>query len=437
MDEYRFLPQIDRRTLLKILSFAGISGLIYPRKLFSFPSPAGNSRVIVVEEPLATSGTSIDAGVAQIMVDAGIKILTQDNDLSRAWKMLLPGINSNSSVAIKVNCINGSMPTHPPVTYAVANALTKLNFNGTPFPAENIIIYDRTTSELYYCGYTINKTDPGVRCYGTDGNYTSQFYEVSGANQRISNILTGADYLINISVLKNHSMSGVTLCLKNHYGTCHDPDRLHGNDCDPYIPALNAVEPIKSRQMLNICDALLGIKSGGPGGQPQIAVNKLIFSQDIVAVDCVGRKILKDNQCFTTSKAHHIDTAAQTYGLGTNDPNQMDIIEVLNPTAGVKPKPGESNYPDDFQIEQNFPNPFNSSTRIRFNLAKPAYVSLTVIDSSGRLVRTLISSRLGMGWHSIAWNGMDDRRHQVASGIYLCCLQMEARRKSILMSLIK
>ena len=54
--------------------------------------------------------------------------------------------------------------------------------------------------------------------------------------------------------------------------------------------------------------------------------------KDIVAVDYWGRKILAENGCNTFSMASHIDTAAKRYHLGTNDPSQMEIKNIVNST---------------------------------------------------------------------------------------------------------
>jgi len=75
------------------------------------------------------------------------------------------------------------------------------------------------------------------------------------------------------------------------------------------------------------------------------------------------------------------------------------------------------------RLEQNFPNPFNPMTSIRFSLPEPAQVSLCIYDVSGRLVRTLLqSARMETGIYSIVWDGTSDARQQVRSGIYLCRL---------------
>jgi len=443
MNTANFLQSVDRRAFLKILSFTGITGLAYPRHVISsVVSPLYMSRVVVVKDDAATDGTSVNSITIQSIVEAGIKSLTQQENMSDAWKTILPGVNKNSVIAIKVNCINGALSTHPEVTYAVANTLTQMDFDGTLYPENNIIIFDRTNWELESNGgYTINTSNSGIRCFGTNSNgvgYSSQSYNVNGSNQYISRIVTDiADYLINISVLKNHGGAGVTLCLKNHYGTCDDPGAIHGNNCDPFIPALNALPPIKEKQKLNICDALLGVKAGGPGGSPQFTANKIIFSQDIVAVDYIGRQILADNGCRTINRAHHVDTAASSYGLGTNDPNQMDVVNITNPTANINTDEGNASAPESYVLEQNFPNPFNSHTQIRFYVDRPQAVRLEIYDYTGHYVTTLMSGQVNDGWHQVHWDGLNAANKPMASGIYLCQLKADDYKKSIIMSLVK
>ena len=88
-----FLKGIDRRTFLKIVSITGAGGLIYPQRLLSGISPFANSRVILIEDTAATSGTTVDPVVAQSMVNCGIMNLAQEFDVGEAWKALLPGVS--------------------------------------------------------------------------------------------------------------------------------------------------------------------------------------------------------------------------------------------------------------------------------------------------------------------------------------------------------
>jgi uncharacterized protein (DUF362 family) len=436
------IQNVDRRTFLRIISFTGATGLIYPRHLLSHLVNLANSRIVIATDHSASDGLTINDLTVQTMLNSSIQALTQINDLGEAWKSLFPNIDINKTIAIKVNCINSSMPTHPPVTYALANSLQQMIFDSVPFPANNIIIFDRTNGELSSAGYTLNTSETGLRCFGTNQSgvgYGSQSYLVNGSSQRISNICESlADYLINISVLKNHGTSGVTLCMKNHYGTCSGPGSLHGNYADPYIPALNALPVLADKHVLQICDAIFGIISGGPGGSPQISPNKIIMGQDIVTVDYWGREILSQLGCTTINRATHIDTAANSpYNLGTNKTEEMEIINIENPTSSIGNQNNPFTVPDRFILQQNFPNPFTSSTHIKFYLTQKAHTRLQIFDTHGNPIRTLFNKEIPKGWHQIEWQGINSRGTSVASGIYICRLSVGSYHKSIIMQLMK
>jgi hypothetical protein len=72
-----------------------------------------------------------------------------------------------------------------------------------------------------------------------------------------------------------------------------------------------------------------------------------------------------------------------------------------------------------FTLYRNFPNPFNPSTTIRYELASPARVTLRVHDVAGRVIRVLEGEdRREPGVHEITWDGRDDDGRTVASGVY-------------------
>jgi hypothetical protein len=75
--------------------------------------------------------------------------------------------------------------------------------------------------------------------------------------------------------------------------------------------------------------------------------------------------------------------------------------------------------PDKFDLHQNFPNPFNPETEIRFGLPEDAHVRVVLFDLLGREVRTLVDKDTEAGYHSIVWDGRDNSGQTVASGVYL------------------
>jgi len=78
-------------------------------------------------------------------------------------------------------------------------------------PAEQIIVFDRRTSELEGAGYLVNRDGPGVRCEATDGNYTAG-WTIADTNIRLSDILLNCDALINIPGLTT------TSTYRSHFG---------------------------------------------------------------------------------------------------------------------------------------------------------------------------------------------------------------------------
>lgn len=321
------LNKMDRRSFIKIASIAGAAGLSYP--LIGCSESATTSS----EDDSSSYTSSINQDTANAMMNEGIKELTQLTDVGDAWKSIMSGITASSVIAIKVNCRSASLPTHVEVVNAVIEGLKQMSFAGVTFPENNIVIYDNFKAYLSESGYTINTSSNGVRCY-TATNYSSTSYSVNGISQKLCTLVTDtADFLINIAVLKNHnSMAGATLCMKNHFGTCQSPRSMHINYGDPYIGALNAVAPIKNKQCINILDAIYGAHEGGPYGGPTFVANKILMSQDIVAVDYLGREILETNGSSTVSWATYIDSAAN-YGIGTNNPDEMEIVNITNPTG--------------------------------------------------------------------------------------------------------
>lgn len=72
----------------------------------------------------------------------------------------------------------------------------------------------------------------------------------------------------------------------------------------------------------------------------------------------------------------------------------------------------------DFSLEQNFPNPFNPTTTIRFTVGKKAKVSVVLYDVTGRAVSTLVNQEKESGTYDATWNAKSDTGVSVASGTY-------------------
>lgn len=80
--------------------------------------------------------------------------------------------------------------------------------------------------------------------------------------------------------------------------------------------------------------------------------------------------------------------------------------------------------PTAFRLHDNYPNPFNPTTKIEYEVPSRSHVRLVVYDILGRLVRTLVNSDHSNGHYFVAWDGTNETGRQVASGMYI--YRMEA-----------
>jgi len=76
-----------------------------------------------------------------------------------------------------------------------------------------------------------------------------------------------------------------------------------------------------------------------------------------------------------------------------------------------------------------FPNPFNPTTNINFNLPENAFVSVVIYDIMGREVNTLLSKWMNSGLHHLNWNGINAFGTQVASGTYFVVAKKDNQTK--------
>ena len=127
-----------------------------------------------------------------------------------------------------------------------------------------------------------------------------------------------------------------------------------------------------------------------------------------------------------------IDIQFQSTNNFSNGETTVSLSDLI--LAGVNGTavegPSNSHYdlnvglPTETSLENNYPNPFNPSTSIPFQLKEAGYVSLKVYDMNGSLVKTLASETKDAGSYEVIWNGLNNDGQQVASGQYI--LQMSA-----------
>jgi len=78
----------------------------------------------------------------------------------------------------------------------------------------------------------------------------------------------------------------------------------------------------------------------------------------------------------------------------------------------------ERQLPDNYQLQQNFPNPFNSQTSFKYQIPVDTQVIIEVYNILGKKVKTLVNEHKEAGFYTVYWDGIDNKGEAVVSGIY-------------------
>ena len=138
-------------------------GLILALFLALAATAFGQSRVVVVWDTNAVRGATIDTTVVKIMMNVGIMALTDSTTVGQAWKGIFPGLTASQNIALKINCINTSLPSHPQVATAILRGLVQMPVGATTFRPWRLMLYDdRAESNITGSGFTLNPNTSNV-----------------------------------------------------------------------------------------------------------------------------------------------------------------------------------------------------------------------------------------------------------------------------------
>jgi hypothetical protein len=293
----------------------------------------------------------VSQDVVDAMVDQGVTGLLSlpASAVAEAWRLLTPDYTPGMLIAIKINLNNS--PTCSSATSAIDAIAQPINsvLRGLILRGvrqQDIVLYDairyfpdRLYNELAYKGVQIH--DKG--CHGHTTTWTSsnadaivRFNPPSGSlpTVRLSDTLINAAYLINMPIIKCHSIAGVTLGFKNHFGSTNNPGGMHGYVSTGYadIAQYNALvdlyanRHIRSKTVLTIGDGIYGSR-GDANTPPQRWTTfddqspcSLFFATDPVAIDCVMHDLLKAERIANGSPlpvtSNYYLQLAESAGLG-------------------------------------------------------------------------------------------------------------------------
>ena len=315
-------------------------------------------RVTWIRDPSATpwdgktghwwdEGTGIRQPAVDAMLSRSLRALSGKADDRAAWEALFQyfnqqqrqtraGYRSGEKVAVKINCnnayggyadVDGQIDQSPQVLLGLVGQLV----NAAGVPQEMITVYEaaRVVPDRVYL--PTHAAFPRVRFVDSQGNgangrdpvdYVEEMLSYSMPDPKVGRDLprcvVEATYLVNLTLVKGHPTTGVSLTAKNHYGTVDVRDHeayvnAHAHPMGTYHPFVDMIgsRELGGKTLLFILDGLYGVRDVNDNVAEFGRWNKLfhgawlssvLMSLDPVAIDSVGLDLLRAEFPYGRSK---------------------------------------------------------------------------------------------------------------------------------------
>jgi len=298
------------------------------------PSAEGKSRVVAASSAkVFGEGNALKQEAVQALVDGAICALTGEKELAAAWRRL---VKPNDIVGIKASCLAGDrLSTRIEVVRAISRGL-----QAADLLSHRIYVWDRKLNDLTRAGYPAEGCDD-FRVVGNDDprlGFRPPIVEVGEIGSFFSRLVTDAcSIIINVPVLKDHDLAGVSLALKSFFGAIHNPNKYHFANLHQAIVDVNRQEDIRRKTVVHILDATFGCCQGGPTPSPRWIerLGTVYASRDPVALDYTAWQKIEDLRkakgldplLGSKREPKHVALAAEAK-LGTNDPGRIELVKM-------------------------------------------------------------------------------------------------------------
>ena len=306
------------------------------REIKAHNSNGGKSRVVIARnENLWKGDALVEEQVRKLLFEA-VRIVSGKKDNDEAWRHFF---RPYEKVGLKLSCLGGrNISPRPELVRAICDGVESAGVKRS-----NIILWDQADRDLRKAGYHITTSDGDIQCVGSDHpgfGYDQELSEAGSVGTLVCRIAsTICDALVNVPVLKDHDLAGVTISLKNYYGAILNPNKFHGNGCDPYIADLNTMPVFREKTRLIVCDATTVQYHGGPGYKSEWAwrYSGILVSTDPVALDAVGHSIIEEKRREAGLRSlaeegrppRHIESAAHpSRAVGIADLKKIEIVHI-------------------------------------------------------------------------------------------------------------
>ncbi len=169
------------------------------------------------------------------------------------------------------------------------------------------------------------------------------------------------------------------------------------------------------------------------------AQNSIIYGNDIYAnitggLYSIDEDTLNAENNWWGDESGPYNELLNPNGVGNEVSGEVDFIpwstEPFFPSSGIEDSDQLSI--NNSILKQNYPNPFNPTTTISFSVTQNSdFVTLSVYNIKGQLIKALVSNNFDKGDHSVIWNGEDEDGKQVSSGVYLYKLKVNNKNIAI------
>jgi len=112
--------------------------------------------------------------------------------------------------------------------------------------------------------------------------------------------------------------------------------------------------------------------------------------------------------------------------MGYQDTSNCEQVSIIDETLPIA-----------YNLHNAYPNPFNPTTTLRYDIPEDGFVHITIYDMMGRVVSNLVSSQQNAGYKSIQWNATNSIGQPVSAGLYLYTIQAGDFRQTKKMVLLK
>jgi len=223
-------------------------------------------------------------------------------------------------------------------------------------------------------------------------------------------------YLQNVTLLDNQGNENNNVSIYN--GVIKEPDKYYAKLLSPPNDTTITLETINN--YINFKWDRLNISNGD-------SVNYIIyFNGDLSTIkkDTLSSsyKIIPKESFLSIMDSFNTSSLTGTWNVKVYD-SDSSSLSVNGPykltfSKKVKINDNKQSVPDKNILYNNYPNPFNPITTIKYGLTKRSHVEITIYDINGNLIETLINSNKNPGYHKATWNA-----NNVPSGVYFYQIQ--------------